>query len=134
MNEGVVDGVTKSVSVTGASAGAGAFTINLRPDKGCVWEVLLAYGYQDDGAVSQSWLMTDVDNGNVNLFTITGAANVHWHFGTEDDTAGSTQLARGPLILTYDRYLRFQFTASAGAKNSYIKALVREWRGLNVEA
>lgn len=131
---GPMQGITRRVTATGASSGAGATTISLRPDKGCVWELLMCYGYQDDGAVSQSWLFADPEGGSTNLLTITGAANVHWHLGTEDDIATSPMLVRGPIYTTYDRYVRFQFTASAGAKNGTIVALVREYKGIAVEA
>lgn len=131
---GPMYGITRRVTATGASSGAGATTISLRPDKGCVWELLMIYGYQDDGAVSQSWLWADPEGGSSNLLSITGAANVHWHLGTEDDTATSTQLLRGPVHATYDRYPRFQFTASGAGKNGTIVALVREYKGIAVEA
>ena len=130
----VTEGVTRFVSGTTASTGAANTYVDVRPSAGCAWEVLSLWGWQDDGAVNQSWNWTDIDVTNQILTTITGAANTHWWFITKDDTPDAVQLCVAPPILTYDRYLRFCWSASAAGKNGYFRALVREYRGIPLEA
>lgn len=128
-----LSGVTRRVSSTVASAGAGNTDLPVRPAAGCVWEVLMLYAYQDDGAVAQSWHWTDPDVSAGQLYGITGASGSYWHFVEGDDTASIPSKIRGPVVVTYDRYPTFRFVASAGAKNATYVALVREWRGVPVE-
>lgn len=131
-----LEGVTRFIVVTQASAGAGPTIVPLRPPAGCVWEVLYAYGYQDDGAVLCAWKMLDIDTAEDTLHSATVGANAHLHLGTEGDGSDPTDAMylRGPLFISYDRYLRYVFTASAGAKNGFVHAIVREYRGVSVEA
>lgn len=130
----VVEGVTKFATGTVASAGAGTVYSDVRPTAGCAWEILALWGWQDDGAVVMYWNWTDLDVTNQILQSITGAASTFWYFLTGDDTWDATQRCMAPPILTYDRYIRFGFTASGVGKNGTWRALVREYRGIPVEA
>lgn len=115
------------------SAGAGATVVNLRPaEQGTIWRVIWCTGEQADGAVSQGWYWTDPETpAGASLVSITGAANTPWPFCALDDVAGTSLPTHldGGLFVTYDRYISFVFTASAGAKVGTIKALVEEQMG-----
>lgn len=130
MSSHPLEGVSKLINLTVASVGAGATTINARPNPGCVWEVLFLKGTQDDGAVVQSWAFTDPDGTNSICNHTTTAAWKWLHFGAVAENADTLPIWGGPLLFTYDRYATFSFTASAAAKNGYVIGLVREFRGV----
>lgn len=130
-----LEGVTRVINLTAASAGAGATDLDLRPAAGMVWELLMAVAYQDDGLRSQQWLMTDPDTTDGVLATNT-AAGAYDRFQPGTGTVSTSPPAHiaAPFILTYNRYLTYRFDASAGAKNSVIYAVVKEYRGVSTEA
>lgn len=129
----ICKGRIKGKAITTASTGAGATSVNLRPsEQGTIWRVIWCTGQQDDGAVAQQWYWTDPENAaGISLCAITGAANTPWPFLALDDVPGTSLPTNfdGGLFVTYDRYLSFVFTASAGSKNGLIKALVEEQMG-----
>lgn len=128
-----LEGVSRIIAVTSTSVGIGNTDALLRPDAGKLWEVVWAAGTQDDGAVVCGWYMTDPDASD---FTICGiTATAAWkalHLGADIESSGSDLAA--PLVLTHDRYCTFRFAASAAAKHGYIRALVKEYRGVSTEA
>lgn len=130
-----LEGVTRILNLTVASAGAGATNLNLRPAAGRIWELLFAMGYNDDGAVVHAWLMTDPDTAAGIISSLTASAAFDPLFlGLSTATSLVAQpVWFGPPILTYDRYLTYQFVASAGSKNGVIRAIVKEFRGVAAE-
>lgn len=129
-----LEGVTRVINLTSTSTGAGNTYVDVRPDAGKVWEIGMLSAMQDDGPVLQMWTITDIDTTNQIVQSITGAANTYWYLGTTDDTMDAVQKAVAPLVVTYDRYLRFGFTASAAGKNATVRGWVKEFRGLPTEA
>ena len=129
-----LEGVTRLVYVETASAGAGATSANLRPPAGMTWELLWAYAMQNDGAVPWGWYWTDPDITNQQVVGGT-AAGAYEKVGFPS-MVGVTEnpISAAPLILTYNRYATYTFTASAGAKSSYIYAFVKEFRGVALES
>lgn len=130
-----LEGVCRFVTATAASTGAGATDVDLRPAAGCAWEIIYAWAVQDDGAVAMKWLWSDPDVTDQTVFGSTGTANSDWPFGQVSASLSYPQMTlAAALTLTYNRYLTFRFTASAASKNGYVSALVREYRGIHLEA
>lgn len=124
-------GKTRGIEVTSVSVGAGNTVVNLRPPAGKLWKVLYARATQDDGAVSMGWNVVDPD-GTVALgaMTATGA----WascFLGAGGENANGPQGFMGAPWSTYNRYFQFYWTASAGAKNGYVRAVVEEYAGIS---
>ena len=129
-----LDGVSRIINLSVTSVGAGATDLDLRPSAGMLWEVLFAVGTQNDGGVPCGWYMTDPDavDYTVSEGTATGPWTV-WYLGGHAENAAMGALM-APVVLTFNRYLTFRFTASAGGKTGYVRALVKEFRGVAQEA
>lgn len=127
-----LEGVVKVVTATAASGGAGYVYVPVRPPEGCVWEIDALVGFQDDGAVTEGWYVTDTKESitRQNMVTCTGAASTYLPFYALDDAVNSAQYLVRPFVVTYQTYVEFGFNASAGGKNGYIRAVVREYRGV----
>lgn len=127
-----LEGVLKVVEATAASTGAGTTYCDLRPPEGCVWEILYAWGKQDDGAVWVAWYISDTKEGKANVLLAgdTGTSGVAYYLGAEDDVSTAVTFWNDIPIATYQTYFRYGFTASAGAKNASIMAVVKEFRGV----
>lgn len=124
------EGKLRFISATAASTGAALTYVNLRPDQGKAWKVLFAAGYQDDGAVGHYWYATDPDlvNEQMSAAAATGANYRLPLLASEDN---GVQNFIEPPVITYNRYFRYAFLASAAAKNGYVKAVVVEYSGVN---
>lgn len=130
-----LEGITRFILLSTVSTGAGATTVDVHPDKGCVWEILYCFGWQNDGSIVCAWKMEDPDTAENTLHSATVAVNVHYHLGTEGNGAVTDQCyLRGPLIVTVDRWVKYIFTASAASKTGTVVAIVREYRGVESEA
>lgn len=129
-----LEGVCRLIQVDGTSVGAGATSVNLRPSQGCIWELLFAYGMQDDGAVAYGWYWTDPDVTNHQVIGGTAAAAYEKMGFPAMLSVTAEPYSAAPLVLTYDRYATFTFTASGAGKKGYIKAFVKEYRGVAYEA
>jgi hypothetical protein len=99
-----------------------------------VWEVLWAVGFQDDGAVTHSWLWTDPDVADQDVCSMGAAGALHPLFLGAQTEKGNPFTFMGPPVLTYNRYLTYRFVASAAAKNGCVRAIVKELRGVAMEA
>ncbi len=116
--------------LTVASTGAGATSVNLRPAVGQAWKILYAEGFQDDGAVNHEWQFTDPVTAAGTLAARTAAAAYERLNIVTTPATGTYQPLTEPIWVTRERYLTYTFTASAGGKNGYIRALVEEYDGV----
>lgn len=128
-----LEGVIRTLVITAISVGAGATNVNVRPDQGKLWEVLLATGRQNDGAVWNAWRWVGEGSDEEICEVGAGGANQYLILGTFTSNASTTAFS-APMIVTYDRYLRYQFAASAAAKTGTVHIVVKEFRGVAVEA
>lgn len=129
-----LEGITRYIVVTTASAGAGNTDTDLRPTDGCVWEVLWCVGLQDDGAVAHYFLWSDPDAADQELCGQTaGVAYDPLYLGMLRASSIFPPWMGAP-VLSYDRFLTYRFVASAGGKNGIVRALVKEYRGIVPEA
>lgn len=127
-----LEGVVKAVTNSTVSAGAGATDVDLRPPEGCVWEILHAWGKQDDGAVWCDWVIQDTKETIADQLIggCTGAANTLLILGATDDAYSANRNFHGSPIATYQTYFQYRFTASAGGKTGIVGAVVKEFRGV----
>lgn len=130
MTEGLSAGMVRYILVDTTSSGAGATAVNLQPAEGKQWRILYAIGHHADaGAVNCAWYLTDPDTNGGLTPDISLAAAAILPLGAIA-SAGQTQVL-GPLKATRSRYYSFVFTASAGAKHGYVRAVVEEYGGIN---
>ncbi len=116
---------------TGVSVGAATVYVPLRPRvNGTEWDILFAWGSQNDGAVLCSWgFVSPEAPGGVILTSLTASgANINWDiFAYAEKTPSAARL---PLFATWDRYPQFAFVASAAGKIGTVAALVIERIGI----
>lgn len=129
-----LEGATRFITATTASAGAGQTIVNLQPAAGCVWEIIWAWAFQDDGAVWHEWQGVDPDTTMTLTGVIASGANDALPLGPIIGGGDDPNYLVAPMVVTYNRYVRYWFTASAAAKNGTLRAVVREYRGVAVEA
>lgn len=123
-----LNGHPRVVYVTGASAGAGATTVSLRPDAGKIWKILLCNGYHGAGGNRDSaWFGTDPENpGGVQLSpTVSLATAARFVLGSV--AANTVPLVFEAWWATNYHYFSFLWTAVGAGENGYVVAEVLEY-------
>jgi len=124
-------GMTRVISTSFTSTGAGAMSVPLRPADGKQWEIIYAVGYHADAAaVICDWTFVDPDSGGaVGLSGMGISLNPAVQQPLGGIVAGALTSFVLPLKATRGRYPAFVFVASAINKIGYIRAVVIEYGG-----
>ncbi len=117
---------------TAASSGAANTDVAFRPEAGEIWEVLMIFGYNDDGTPWHYWLWTDI---TVTLSEITrkqaSASYDYLYLGNNNNNPAGVPFMAGPLTVTYKSFPTYRWVATQAAKNGTVKALVRRYFGMD---
>lgn len=122
------------ISKTNTSSGAGNYTIQLRPDEvQTVWELLGAWGWHTAGGARNAvWYFHDPETDVPLHPSLSLAANTDFSvYGCP--AAAYRCLVVRPVIVTYTHFPTLVITASAAGENMYVRALVREVRGVDCD-
>ncbi len=128
---GLLDGRIMPVVATATSDGPGTTSVPLRPAvSGVEWEILYAWGRQNDGAVTCVWQFLSPEwPGGCELVRISATGpDIPWDIFSYAERTPSA--ARLPIYATWDKYPRYAFTASAAGKIGLVAALVIERIGV----
>jgi hypothetical protein len=122
-------GVQRVISLTAAAGGAGALTLDLKPDPGKLWVVQYAVAFQVSGSsLTLGWSFIDP----VTTSILAGAVTLADYevLAWDAHTKNVRGLANQPPTLSSTRFLRATLTATGAGDDIYIKALVSELLGM----
>lgn len=121
-------GGLRIVKLAGA---AGVTTLDLRPQHGWTWTIILCYGYHDDtSSRTLSWNFLDGINTINSASPGAIAANVRQAI-TVNNILVSSNLLTSELRIHNGTYAQLTADALTAGKKLYIEALVAEYGALN---
>jgi hypothetical protein len=130
-----LNGQVRVKTLTAVSGGAGNTTIPVRPDTGKIWKILLLWAYQASGGNrAAGWYWTDPETSGgtpigATIAALSSSIPLMFPGMVAVGAAGGDIVPIEAPWATNNSYPTFLWTATAGAENGYVKALVIEYAG-----